>query len=82
MACFLYRDAVECTQDCESCPMMKHGYFDGEFNKRMLNSYAVEYCCKVCRRFKKTDIMNSVLKDNCYDCEFAESYEVVRRIRK
>lgn len=70
MACFLYRDAVECTIPCSECPMSKDGYFDGRFYMRKLNSNVVEYCCRQCRRVKKTDSMNSLLTDDCWDCEF------------
>lgn len=69
MACFLYRDALCCTIPCAECVMQKEGSFDGMFWQRTLNNYVTEYCCQVCRRVKKTDSMNSVIQDDCYDCE-------------
>lgn len=69
MACFLYQDAVSCTISCNDCIMQKDGDFDGMFWRRELNKYVSEYCCQVCRRVKKTDNMNSVIKDDCYDCD-------------
>ncbi|MBR0340657.1 MAG: hypothetical protein IJH64_00110 [Oscillospiraceae bacterium] len=49
--------------------MQKEGDFDGMFWRRELNKHVSEYCCQVCRRVKKTDSMNSVIKDDCYDCD-------------
>ena len=69
MACFLYRDALCCTIPCAECVMQKEGDFDGMFWRRELNENVSEYCCQVCRRVKKTDSMNSVIRDNCYDCD-------------
>ena len=67
MACFLYKDAVNCTISCNDCIMQKDGDFDGMFWRRELNKYVSEYCCQVCRRVKKTDNMNSVIRDDSYD---------------
>lgn len=69
MACFLYRDALCCTIPCAECVMQKEGDFDGMFWRRELNENVSEYCCQVCRRLKKTDSMNSVIRDDCYDCD-------------
>lgn len=69
MACFLYRDALCCTIPCAECVMQKEGDFDGMFWRRELNENVSEYCCQVCRRVKKTDSMNSVIRDDCYDCD-------------
>lgn len=69
MACFLYRDALCCTIPCAECVMQKEGDFDGMFWRRELNKHVSEYCCQVCRRVKKTDSMNSVIRDDCYDCD-------------
>ncbi len=69
MACFLYRDALCCTIPCAECVMQKDGDFDGMFWRRELNKHVSEYCCQVCRRVKKTDSMNSVIRDDCYDCD-------------
>lgn len=69
MACFLLNDALCCTIPCAECVMQKEGDFDGMFWRRELNKHVSEYCCQVCRRVKKTDSMNSVIKDDCYDCD-------------
>lgn len=69
MACFLYRDAIECAIPCDECIMTKEGTCDGKFRMRKLNRDVVEYCCVQCRRLKKTNAMNSLLTDDCWDCE-------------
>lgn len=69
MACFLLNDALCCEIPCAECVMQKEGDFDGMFWRRELNKHVSEYCCQVCRRVKKTDSMNRVIKDDCYDCD-------------
>lgn len=69
MACFLKNNSVPCEIPCDQCIMQKDGDFDGMFWRRDLNEYVSEYCCQVCRRVKKTDSMNSVIRDDCYDCD-------------
>lgn len=69
MACFLLNDALCCEIPCAECVMQKEGDFDGMFWRRELNKHVSEYCCQVCRRVKKTDSMNSIIKDDCYDCD-------------
>lgn len=69
MACFLLKDALCCEIPCAECVMQKEGDFDGMFWRRELNKHVSEYCCQVCRRVKKTDSMNSIIKDDCYDCD-------------
>lgn len=69
MACFLLNDALCCENPCAECVMQKEGDFDGMFWRRELNENVSEYCCQVCRRLKKTNSMNVVIKDDCYDCD-------------